>query len=74
MLAYIEKEHYHIDKNIANIGFVWHSDISFQPNEPTSVLYGTQIFHFNPMKHLSLEEDTAKHIHFPIHSQEINAH
>ena len=44
---------------------------------PMSVLHGTQIFYFNPMifrlEHLSLVENTVKHIHFQDHIQEINA-
>ena len=44
---------------------------------PMWVLYGTQIFYFNPMifrlEHLSPVENTVKHIHFRDHSQEISA-
>ena len=43
----------------------------------TSVLYGTQIFYFNPMifrlENLSLVENIVKHIHFQDHIQELNA-
>ena len=31
--VYIEKEHYHIGKKVANVGFVWHPDILFQSND-----------------------------------------
>ena len=43
----------------------------------TSVLYGTQIFYFNPMifwlEHLFLVENTVKHVHFQDDIQDINA-
>ena len=29
---YIEKQHYHISKNVGTIGFVWHPDTLFQDN------------------------------------------
>ena len=57
---YFEKKHYHVDKKM-----------------PTWILYGTQKLYFNPiifrLEHLSLVENTIKHIHFWDHRQEIDA-
>ena len=36
--TYIEKKHYHVDKKGAEVGFVWHLDTLFQPN---NILVGT---------------------------------
>ena len=41
MQTYIEKKHYHDSKKVADVGFEWHPDTSFQPNDisvGTSVL------------------------------------
>ena len=59
MPAYIEQKHYHVGKKIAYVGFVWQPNTSFQPNE-------------SRCEHLSLIENTVKHIHFQDHIQEIN--
>ena len=44
---------------------------------PTSVLYGSQVLYFNPMifrlEHLSVVENTVKHIHFQDYRHEIIA-
>ena len=60
MPTYIEKKHYHVSKKLS----IW-------------VLYGTQMLYFNPMifplEHVSLVENTVKHIHLQDHRQEINA-
>ena len=51
MPMYFEKKHYHVDKKM-----------------PTWILYGTKKLYFNPiifrLEHLSLVENTIKHIHF----------
>ena len=56
MPTYIEKKYYHVGKKLQ-----------------TWILYCTQILYFNPMvfrlKHLSLVENTVKHIHFWDHRQ-----
>ena len=60
MQTFIEKKHYYFDKVLL-----------------TWVLYGIQILYFNPIifcfEHLSLVENTVKHIHFRDHRQEVNA-
>ena len=33
MLAYIEEKHYHVGKKFSHVGFVWHPDALFQPND-----------------------------------------
>ena len=52
MPTYIEKNHYHVCKKVADVGFLWHPDTLFQPND---ILVGTS---------LSLVKNTVKHIHF----------
>ena len=59
-MMYFEKKHFHVGKKVADIGYVWHPDTLFQPND---ILVGTS---------LSLVENAIKHIHFPDHTQEIN--
>ena len=58
MPTYYEKNHHHVGKNVADVGFAWHPDTLFQPND---ISVGTS---------LSLVE---KHNHFQDRRQEINA-
>ena len=61
MPKYIEKKHYHVGKNVADVGFVMAPiNTLFQPND-TSV--GSSLSCRN----------TVKHINFQDHRQEINA-
>ena len=55
MLTYIEKKHYHVDKKVSSIGFVWHPDTLFQSH---NISVGT---------YLPLVENIVKHIHFQDH-------
>ena len=40
MSTYIEKKHYHVSKNVADVSFVWHPDTLLQPND---ILVGTSL-------------------------------
>ena len=51
MTAYIEKKHYQVGKKVAHVGFPWHPDTLFQPND---FLVG----------HLFLVENIVDSIHF----------
>ena len=40
MPPYIEKKHFHVGKNVADVGFLWHSDTLFQL---TYISFGTSV-------------------------------
>ena len=58
--VYWKKKHYHVGEKVAEVGFVWHPEALYQPND---ISIGT-----------SLLQKIPKHINFQDQRQQNNAH